>query len=195
MGIGEAIGGAEWRAYMGIGYGGIPEKAETGGGTVVVPVIMERIERLREDGPLAQLIDNRILLREQVFFKEAKAEILSASEPVLQAVLVVLVDHPEIEHLLVEGHTNSRASRSYNRRLSQARAEAVCAWLELNGVDGARLIPKGFGEDRPLVKDSHPDSMVINRRVEFTVLRSDEAGEAGMVPDVGNLPEELREDR
>jgi predicted outer membrane repeat protein len=194
MGMGDAVGASELRVYAGLGYGGIPEKAESTG-TIVVPVIMERIERLREDGPLAQLVDNRILLREQVFFKEAKAELMRASEPVLEAVLVVLQNHTEIEHLLVEGHTNSRASRAYNRRLSQARAEAVCAWLELRGIDGARLIAKGFGEDRPLVKDSHSDAMVINRRVEFTVLRSDEAGEAEALPDVQSLPEELREDR
>jgi len=195
LGIGDAVGAAQWRSYMAIGYGGIPEKAMTGEGTVVVPVIVERIERLSADGPLAELIDNRIVLREQVFFKEAKAEILSASEPVLRAVHLVLMDHPEIEHLLVEGHTKSRASRAYNRKLSQARAEAVCAWLEANGIDGSRLIPKGFGEDRPLVSDSHTDAVVINRRVEFTVLRSDEAGEADEVPDVKNLPVELREDR
>ena len=106
-----------------------------------------------------------------------------------------MVDNPEVEHLLIEGHTNSRASRMYNRRLSQARAEAVVAWLEFNGISGERLIPKGFGEDRPLVKDKHPDAMVINRRVEFTVLRSDEAGEVGGTPDVKQLPKELQEDR
>lgn len=194
-GLGEGIGASQYRAYVGIGYGGIPPEPEPDQGAVVVPVILERIERAAKDGPLAELVDNRIVIREQVFFKEAKAEILSASEPVLHAVLKVLNDNPDIEHLLVEGHTNSRASRQYNRRLSQARAEAVAAWLELNGVDGARLIPKGFGEDRPLVKDNHPDAMVINRRVEFTVLRSDETGELGPAPDVNQLPQEVQEDR
>jgi outer membrane protein OmpA-like peptidoglycan-associated protein len=194
-GLGEGVGASQFRVYAGIGYGGIPPEPRPEQGAVVVPVILERIERAAQDGPLAELINNRIVIREQVFFKEAKAEILSASEMVLQAVLLVLNENPDIEHLLVEGHTNSRASRQYNRRLSQARAEAVAAWMELNGVDGGRLIPKGFGEDRPLVKDSHPDAMVINRRVEFTVLRSDETGEAGAAPDVDKLPQEVRDDR
>ena len=195
MGLGEGVGASQWRAYVGVGYGGIPPEPEPEQAQVVVPVILERIERAAKDGPLAELVDNRIVIREQVFFREAKAEILEASNPVLEAVLKVLVDNPEIEHLLVEGHTNSRASRLYNRRLSQARAEAVVAWLELKGIAGERLIPKGFGEDRPLVKDSHPDAMVINRRVEFTVLRSDEEGEMSGTPDVKSLPKELQEDR
>ena len=67
--------------------------------------------------------------------------------------------------------------------------------MELNGIAGNRLIPKGFGEDRPLVKDSHPDAMIINRRVEFTVLRSDEQGERSGAPDVQSLPKEVQEDR
>jgi outer membrane protein OmpA-like peptidoglycan-associated protein len=195
MGIGEGVGASQWRAYVGIGYGGIPPEPEPERAQVVVPIILERIERAASEGPLAELVDNRIVIREQVFFREAKAEILPASEPVLLAVIQVLKDNPDIEHLLVEGHTNSRASRLYNRRLSQARAESVAAWLEFNGVDGTRLIPKGFGEDKPLVKDSHPDAMIINRRVEFTVLRSDESGQHGAAPDVGALPKEVQEDR
>lgn len=195
MGLGQGVGATQWRGILGVGYGGIPPEPVPDRAQVVVPVIIERIERAAREGPLAELIDNRIVIREQVFFREAKAEILPASEPVLQAILRVLEDNPEIEHLLIEGHTNSRASRMYNRRLSQARAEAVAAWLEFNGMSGERLIPKGFGEDRPLVKDKHPDAMIINRRVEFTVLRSDEAGEVGGAPDVKQLPRELQEDR
>ena len=195
MGLGEGVGAPEWRSYIGIGYGGIPPEPEPERSQVVVPVILERIEKSSKDGPLAELVDNRIVIREQVFFREAKAEILPASEPVLRAVIQVLLDNPDIEHLLVEGHTNSRASRLYNRRLSQARAESVAAWIEFNGVDGGRLIPKGFGEDKPLVKDSHPDAMIINRRVEFTVLRSDESGSQEEAPDVKALPKEVQDDR
>ncbi|MEC8192538.1 MAG: MopE-related protein [Myxococcota bacterium] len=194
-GLGEGVGATAWRAQIGIGYGGIPPEPKPEPAQVVVPVILERIERAAQSGPLAELVEDRIVIREQVFFREAKAELLEASNPVLQAVLKVLQDNPDIEHLLVEGHTNSRASRLYNRRLSQARAEAVAAWLELNGIAGNRLIPKGFGEDRPLVKDSHPDAMIINRRVEFTVLRSDEQGERSGAPDVQSLPKEVQEDR
>jgi MYXO-CTERM domain-containing protein len=196
-GMGAAIGGSQWRGYLGIGYGGLPESPEVvkDKGTVVVPVIVERIERASKDGPLAVLVEDRIVVREQVFFREAMAEIIPASDPVLDAVRKVLVAHPEIKHLLVAGHTNSNGTRAHNRALSQARAEAVCAWLELNGIAADRLIPKGYGEEHPLVKDSHPDAMVINRRVDFMVLRSDGSGEAPAVPDVKQLPKEVQQDR
>jgi outer membrane protein OmpA-like peptidoglycan-associated protein len=164
-------------------------------GTVVVPVIIERIERLSKEGPLAELVEDRILLREQVFFREAVAELIPASTPVLHAVRKVLQDNPQVVHLLVAGHTNSNGTKAHNRALSQARSEAVCAWLEINGIAGVRLIPKGYGEEHPLVDDSHEDAMVINRRVEFMVLRSDAEGEPPEIPDVDQLPTEVQQDR
>jgi len=196
-GLGDAIGASELRVYAGFGYGGIPPAPQSVSdkGTVVVPVIVERIERLSKEGPLAELVDDRILLREQVFFREAVAELIPASTPVLHAVRKVLQDNPQIAHLLVAGHTNSNGTKAHNRALSQARSEAVCAWLEINGIAGERLIPKGYGEEHPLVDDSHEDAMVINRRVEFMVLRSDAEGEPPEVPDVGQLPTEVQQDR
>jgi hypothetical protein len=95
---------------------------------------------------------------------------------VLGAVKKILLDHPEIHHLLIEGHTNSRGSLPYNRNLSRRRASAVSTWLSSRGVDGDRILYKGYGEEYPLLPTGHPASMAMNRRVEFTVLRSDENG-------------------
>jgi OOP family OmpA-OmpF porin len=86
----------------------------------------------------------------------------------------VMNAHPEIPFFLVEGHTNSNGADLWNLRLSDARAFAVIQWLSAHGVDSSRLLSKGFGESRPLVPDSHPDAMAINRRVEFRIVRVEE---------------------
>jgi hypothetical protein len=45
------------------------------------------------------------------------------------------------------------------------------------------------------VANSHSDAMVINRRVEFMVLRADDDGATPDVPDVNELPTEVQQDR
>ena len=140
------------------------------------------------------LVGNKIEIAERVFFAEAEADVLTTSEPVLLAVNEVLNAHPEIEHLLIEGHANTRGDDDDNYDLSFARADAVRDWMIRHGADRHRLVAQGFGEDRPLVGDSDEDAMIINRRVEFTVLRADETPDSPQDrPNVDALPEKLKE--
>ena len=144
-----------------------------------------------EDGlPLAYLDtdEDRIVVMESVFFEEDRADILATSYPFLEAVIAVLAAHPEVDHLLIEGHTNDHGSDAYNLALGQERAERVAAWLVAQGVDETRLIPKGYGYRRPLVPHTHPDARRINRRVEFTVLRPDEDPDDVRLPGEQELP-------
>ena len=61
-------------------------------------------------------------------------------------------------------------------------------WLVERGIDSDRLVSKGYGFDRPLLPHPDPQSTVINRRVEFTVLRSDEVPEDARLPSASELP-------
>ena len=120
---------------------------------------------------LAELAGERITVADPVFFEEASVRILSGAIPVLQAVYQELVDHPEVVHLLIEGHTNDNGSARYNYELAENRARTVAQWLEGRGIDRNLLIYKGYGFDRPLLPHSHPDAKTVNRRVVFTVMR------------------------
>lgn len=65
---------------------------------------------------------------------------------------------------VIEGHTDSVGSRSYNQDLSERRAQAVKGYLTRNfGVDASRLTSVGLGEDAPLPRID-PESP-MNRRV------------------------------
>lgn len=195
-GIGDGVGASGGRVFFAAGYGRRPPDEPPA--PWVVPLVIHRpapVEAAAEDeAPVAVLVDDRIVVSEQVFFREARADILPGSEPILEAVLGVLQDHPEVQLLLVEGHTNSRGSRRYNRRLSEARARAVADWLVAHGADPDRLLWKGMGEDHPLVPDSDPTAMIVNRRVEFKVLRSDEEGVQPRVPSLDEVPVAARQD-
>jgi outer membrane protein OmpA-like peptidoglycan-associated protein len=91
---------------------------------------------------------------------------------VLAEVARVLGEHPEVELVEVQGHTDESGTPDLNRRLGQARANRVVAWLVEHGVKRDRLSPKGYGSDRPIADNSTDEGRQKNRRVEFRVLRT-----------------------
>ena len=63
--------------------------------------------------------------------------------------------------------SDSRGSHDYNVGLSQRRAEAVRAYLESKGIEGVRMVPKGYGPDRPIATNDTAQGRASNRRVEL----------------------------
>ncbi len=118
------------------------------------------------------LQEGRLEILDHVYFRTNRATIQSRSNALLMNVARVLNAHPEIERVVVEGHTDSRGRAEYNRRLSQQRAEAVVTFLTRRGrVTAGRLEAQGFGPDRPIVEDaSTPEQHAENRRVEFRIV-------------------------
>ncbi|MEL6346192.1 MAG: OmpA family protein [Myxococcota bacterium] len=187
-GITDGVGASGGRITLGIGYSGGRTLPGPPPEPVVVPLIVsQRRSEVRIEQPVAELVDNRIILHQQIFFEEGQATLLEDSEAVLAAVLEILGAHEDITHLLIEGHTNARGSRGDNQRLSELRADAVASWLSDNGVDQKMLLTRGFGEDRPLVADEDPNAMILNRRVEFIVLRAD-MPDNPRIPSLDDLP-------
>ncbi len=67
----------------------------------------------------------------------------------------------------VGGHTDAQGSDEVNERLSQARAEAVVRALVERGVPAEKLLPIGFGEERPIATNETAAGRARNRRIEF----------------------------
>jgi outer membrane protein OmpA-like peptidoglycan-associated protein len=123
--------------------------------------------------PEAVMIDEdsgQIFLHRKVFFEVDKAELKVGSLPILDDLVQTLVEHPEIQKLRIEGHTDTTGTDTHNLTLSNQRAEAVRAYLIRSGVEGDRLVAKGYGEGRTL-QDGESDAVhATNRRVEFHML-------------------------
>jgi len=126
----------------------------------------------RNGCPKAFVSAGQIKILDQVKFKTGSAEILPGkdSEEVLQAILKVLRDHPELKRIRVEGHTDNRGSAALNRKLSNDRAGSVVAWLVKNGIDKSRLTNQGFGPDKPIDDNATEEGRKANRRVEFQIV-------------------------
>jgi outer membrane protein OmpA-like peptidoglycan-associated protein len=120
--------------------------------------------------PQAVVEKGQIKILEQVKFRTGKADILPESEGILNAVVKVLSEHPEITKLRVEGHTDNVGNKALNKTLSTARAASVMKWLTGHGVDKKRLVSAGFGQDRPIATNDTEEGRRDNRRVEFHIV-------------------------
>ena len=69
----------------------------------------------------------------------------------------------------VQGHTDNlgAAGDAARQVLSEARAEAVAAWLAAHGVSKAKLSWRGYGKTRPLAANDSDLGRAINRRIEI----------------------------
>ena len=112
----------------------------------------------------------QIDINDSIYFETDQSIIRADSHALLDDVASILVAHPEITRLRIEGHTDSRGAAEYNRELSQSRAEAVRVYLIERGVEAERLDAEGFGEDRPLVQGNSEAAWSKNRRVDFMVV-------------------------
>ena len=88
---------------------------------------------------------------------------------VLNSVALV-VDEFDQTVLVIDGHTDSTGSRSYNMRLSEQRAETVGRYLTTRGIDPVRLATYGYGPDYPIANNETADGRAMNRRVELTLM-------------------------
>ena len=111
----------------------------------------------------------RIEFYQKVMFATGTADLAPESLDLLQAIATTLIDNPHVLLVEVGGHTDDVGSNSSNLKLSQARAASVKDQLVVFGVAPERLTSKGYGESKPVIKDTTEEARAANRRVELVV--------------------------
>jgi len=107
-----------------------------------------------------------------ILFDFDKATLRPESYSILDSIGKIMVENPTIVAEL-SGHTDSRGSGSYNRRLSQKRSNSARNYIiQQWHIVPTRIIGKGYGEDRLIIRHARTEAEhQQNRRVEFTVIR------------------------
>ncbi|MBK7229086.1 MAG: OmpA family protein [Ignavibacteriales bacterium] len=95
-----------------------------------------------------------------------KTNITKESEQVLLKALNILENYISV-HVEISGHTDSKGTKKYNQILSERRAAAVRDWLVNHGINAERLIPVGYGFDKPVVPNTTKANRQKNRRCEL----------------------------
>jgi chemotaxis protein MotB len=111
-------------------------------------------------------------LSDRILFTSGESELQAEAFEVLQKLASVLKGIPN--HVDVEGHTDNLPIRNNQYRsnweLSATRAASVVHLLTLKGVQPERLSAIGYGEYRPVVKNSTRAGRQRNRRVSLIIL-------------------------
>lgn len=111
----------------------------------------------------------RPLVLSGVNFEVNRSRLTPESFRILNDVAESLIANADVR-IEVAGHTDSTGPYDLNMRLSQARAQAVKAYLAGQGVDPSRMLARGYGPDRPIATNDTAEGRAQNRRVELHLL-------------------------
>ncbi|MCK9419997.1 MAG: OmpA family protein [Nitrospirae bacterium] len=111
-----------------------------------------------------------VTLSGSVLFRSNESNLMSSAQVKLDQVAKALMA-VRTRNLIVEGHTDSQGSESYNQGLSQRRAEAVRDYLAQKGYPAERIQARGKGKGSPIADNASPEGRANNRRVEIVIER------------------------
>lgn len=109
-----------------------------------------------------------VVVRNEVLFDYDSSALRAASRSSLEEMADVFRSYPDTT-IVVEGHTDSVGSDSYNYGLSQRRASSVAGYLEALGVESYRLDRVALGESQPRASNETAEGRQLNRRVELQI--------------------------
>jgi outer membrane protein OmpA-like peptidoglycan-associated protein len=135
--------------------------------------IAVRVPAPGSEAPVAKRVEvknDHIEITEKIQFDLDQATIKPESYALLDEIVQVLKDNPNITKVEIAGHTDDYGEESYNQALSERRAKAVLEYLTSHGIEASRLSYKGYGESKPIADNSTAAGKEKNRRVEFRIL-------------------------
>ena len=111
---------------------------------------------------------------EPIFFDLDKATLTRSSVLSLKKVLIAMVKYPTMI-MQISSYADSRASKEYNRELSERRASTTRKWLTNKGIDPNRLLIKALGEENfdnicGENSDCSESEYQLNRKSTFKIL-------------------------
>ena len=119
---------------------------------------------------LEKATEGSVAILNNIFFDVDKYDLKDKSITELEKMIRFLSANPSVR-VEIGGHTDNSGSADYNRQLSERRANSVFTFLSGHGVDKKRLIPKGYGPDRPIASNDTEEGRSQNRRIEVRIIK------------------------
>ena len=127
-----------------------------------------KVEALEKELQAVKTERGTVVTLGDVLFATGRAELQPGAMLTIDRLANFLAEYPK-KTVLIEGHTDSAGSESYNQYLSERRAMAVRTALVQANVDPARISTVGYGEMRPIATNDTDAGRLKNRRVEIVI--------------------------
>lgn len=142
---------------------------KTSGATDLPFALEKNIKEVTVGSDLAKTFNIEI-----IYFDLDKSNIREDAAIDLAKIIDVMKQYPNMK-VDVRSHTDSRASNSYNDKLSDRRAKSTIAYMVSHGIDANRLTGKGYGESQLVNKcadgvECSEAEHQKNRRSEFIIV-------------------------
>lgn len=116
---------------------------------------------------------NKTIRMDNIYYDYNKSTVRFESLPALDALVEFMNKNPKVK-IELSSHTDERGYDDYNLKLSEGRAKNAAMYLILEDIENNRIIYKGYGESRPLIKSAKTEEEhQLNRRTEFKVISID----------------------
>ncbi|RZL66010.1 MAG: hypothetical protein EOO93_06100 [Pedobacter sp.] len=116
------------------------------------------------------------IVLDNIYYEFNSAELTESSKKVLDALVIIMDDNPEME-IELGAHTDDIGTDAYNLDLSDRRAKSCVDYLISKNISVGRLTSKGYGETMPIAPNKfkkgkdNPEGRAKNRRTEFKVTK------------------------
>lgn len=142
--------------------------------------VKENQEAMHLDINMVPIGSDLPIVLANVFFDLNKSNLRPESFIELNKLRDLLIKNPTL-NIEIGGHTDTRGDATENQLLSEGRANSVKNYLIEQGIDGAKLTAKGYGESQPKINDEEIAKLKTaaaqekahqqNRRTEYKFIK------------------------
>jgi len=141
------------------------------------PALVEQKQEAKAEAVVTSAVKKMAKEREAISllveFDTAKAVVKKKYHNEIKNVADFMKEYPHSK-ATIEGHTDNVGKDSYNKKLSQARADSIRKYLiEKFGIDASRVSAVGYGEEKPIASNATKAGQKKNRRVEAIIESTD----------------------
>jgi outer membrane protein OmpA-like peptidoglycan-associated protein len=111
----------------------------------------------------------KIMLPNKILFDVGKNELKPESDESLNSLMVFLNMYPDAT-IQINGHSDATGNAADNIKLSEERANSVLLKLKSKNIpSGLNIVTKGYGDTKPIAKNTDENGRSQNRRVEIII--------------------------
>jgi outer membrane protein OmpA-like peptidoglycan-associated protein len=104
-----------------------------------------------------------------VFFTNRSSTLQTGAYPVIDQLVILLKQFPELK-IEVVVHTDNTGTSASNLLLSDNRAQSIVSYVIGKGISSERLRATGAGDSRPVASNYSESDRKRNRRVDFVLI-------------------------